>query len=270
MTERELKKYYKDKPVRPTYFTIRNDSVKLFCATTGADTLPPLLIIHGAPGAWYGSRNLLDDSIIRKQYHIISVDRLGYDKSRFKGRRSAVTSIEIQAVAIHEALRLNRSFRTGVLMGSSYGAPIAAKMALLYPKDFHHLVMLAPAIDPEAEKFWWFHPLIRSGLIRLLFPRFLQSATTEKFAHVKELEKLLPEWHNLSIPATVVQGDADDIVDPSNLEFARKQLAGKEVDFILLPGARSPDTMATCRSGQVDSVKSTSGRETQYSAGSGR
>lgn len=121
MTEKEIKKYYRDKPVKPTYFTIENDSVSLFCATTGSDTLPPLLLVHGAPGAWYGSRNLLDDTMVQKQYHIITMDRLGYNKSRFKKKRNAVTSIEMQAIAIHEALRLNRSNKTGVVMGSSFG-----------------------------------------------------------------------------------------------------------------------------------------------------
>jgi pimeloyl-ACP methyl ester carboxylesterase len=237
MTEKEIKEHYRNKPVKPTYFTIKNDSVSLFCATTGSDTLPPLLLVHGAPGAWYGSRNLLDDTVVQKQYHIIAVDRLGYNKSKFKGKRTAVTSIETQAVAIHEALRLNRSTKTGVVMGSSFGGPIAAKIAIMYPDRFHHLVMLAPAIDPENEKYWWFHHFIRGGLIRALMPKFVNNATDEKFAHVRELQKLLPEWSKLSIPITMVQGGADNIVYPSNLDFARKQLTGKPAEFVYLPGS---------------------------------
>lgn len=237
MTNREVRKYYQDKPVKPTFFTIQNDSVSLFCATTGADTLPPLLMIHGAPGAWYGSRNLLDDSALQKHFQIIAVDRPGYNKSRFKGKRKAVTSITTQAVAIHEALRLNRSHKTGVVMGSSYGAPIAGKMALLYPNEFNHLVMLAAAIDPDQEKFWWFHPYIQSGPPYWLFPRFIKSATDEKFSHVAELRKLLPEWKNLTIPVTVVQGGNDDIIEPSNFDFAKQILQGKLANFIFLPNA---------------------------------
>lgn len=237
MTDRQVKKYYANKPVKPTFFTIQNDSVKLFCATTGADTLPPLLMIHGAPGAWYGSRNLLDDPVLQQHFHIIAVDRPGYHKSRFKGKRKALTSIATQAVVIHEALRLNRSHKTGVVMGSSYGAPIAAKMALLYPHDFHHLVMLAAAIDPDKEKFWWWHPYINGGPPYWLFPRFIKSATDEKFSHVEELRKLAPEWQHLTIPVTVVQGGADNIIEPSNLDFAKKVLQDKQAEFIFLPNA---------------------------------
>src|SRR5438876_10307528 len=82
MTEKELRTYYKNKP-QPGYHTIQNDSVRLFCATAGADTLPPLLLIHGAPGAWYGSRNFLADPVLQQHYHMIAIDRLGYNKSRF-------------------------------------------------------------------------------------------------------------------------------------------------------------------------------------------
>lgn len=237
MTEKELKEYYKDKKEKPTYFTIQNDSVKLFCATAGSDTLPPLLLIHGAPGAWYGSRNFLEDSVLKQHFHIIAMDRLGYNKSRFKNRKKAVTSIELQAIAIHEAMRLNRSFKTGVLVGSSYGAPIAANMAILYPNEFHHLVMLAGAIDPAHEKFWWFHKFIKRGPIKWMLPRFMRTTTNEKFTHVKELKILLPKWQQLNVPVTVIQGGADWIVDPLNMDFAKEQLKNKRAEFIFLPEA---------------------------------
>jgi pimeloyl-ACP methyl ester carboxylesterase len=191
MTEKELRTYYKDKPEKPLFFNIHNDSVDLFCATSGADTLPPLLLIHGAPGAWYGSRNFLEDSVLKQHFHIIAVDRPGYNKS----------------------------------------------LVTLYPESFHHLVLLAGAIDPDKEKFWWFSPYAREAPVSWFLPRFLNVATDEKYTHVEELRKLLPDWEKLSIPVTVVQGGADNIVDPANLEFARKRLAGKKAEFIFIPDA---------------------------------
>jgi pimeloyl-ACP methyl ester carboxylesterase len=219
-------------------------------------------MIHGAPGAWYGSRNLLDDSVLQKQFHIIAVDRLGYNKSRFRGKRRPVTSIETQAIAIHEALRINRSFKTGVLMGSSYGAPIAAKMAMMYPQEFHHLMMLAPAIDPNLEKFWWFHKYLRSGLLPKLFPRYIRTASAEKFAHEEELRKLHNEWNNLTTPTTVMQGGRDYIVDPENFEYARQVLRGKDANFIFLPEGHHvirwqyPDTVRSILTNTQQDVRS--------------
>lgn len=236
MTEKEINEYYAGRP-KPVFFTIQNDSVKLFCATTGPDTLPALLLIHGAPGAWYGSRSMLDDTILQKKFHIIAVDRLGYDKSRFRNKRRAITSIDMQAVAIQEALRLNKSREKGIVLGSSYGGPIALQLALLRPEKFYHLFMLAPAIDPDKEKFWWFHKYIRRGPVHWFMPRFLKTATDEKFSHIRELRKLQPLWQHLSIPVTVIQGGSDKIVDPSNLDYARKQLEGKDAEFIYVPEA---------------------------------
>ena len=136
-----------------------------------------------------------------------------------------------------EALRLNRSREKGIILGSSYGAPIALEIAVQHPEKFHHLFLLAPAIDPDKEKFWWFHKYIRRGPIHWFMPRFLKTATDEKFAHVKELHKLEPLWQQLSIPVTMIQGGTDNIVDPSNLDFAKKQLEGKQAEFIYLPEA---------------------------------
>jgi pimeloyl-ACP methyl ester carboxylesterase len=237
MTDKEIREYYAGKATKPTFFTIQNDSVKLFCATAGADTLPALMMIHGAPGAWYGSRNMLDDTILQKKFHMIAMDRPGYNKSRFRNKKKALTSIRLQAVAISEAMRLNRSREKGILLGSSYGAPIAAQVAIIHPEKFNHVYLLAPAIDPDKEKFWWFHKYIRRGPVHWFLPRFLRSATDEKFAHIKELRTLDTLWQRISIPVTVIQGGMDNIVDPSNLEYARKQLEGKDAEFIFLPDA---------------------------------
>lgn len=237
MTDKQIRAYYADKPVKPVYFTIANDSVQLFCATTGADTLPPLIMIHGAPGAWHGSRQMLDDSLLRQRFQLIAVDRLGYGKSKFHNRKKVVNSIDIQATAIAEVLRLNHSGKTGTIVGSSYGCAIGARLALLEPGRFNHLVMLAPAIDPAQEKFWWFHQYLHSGLFINMLPRYIRNATAEKFGHVDELEKMVPQWQQLGLAITVMQGGADYIIQPGNLLFAKEVLEGKQATFIYLPDA---------------------------------
>ncbi len=237
MSEKEIRQHYAHRPVKPVFFTIENDSVQLFCATTGNDTLPPLLLIHGAPGGWFSNIGLLDDPELQKRYHIIAVDRPGYRKSKFRNRRLAQTSIELQAIAIHEALRVNKSGKKGLVYGNSYGAPIALKMAALYPDEFYHLVLTAGALDPDNEKFWWFHKYAQGLFVRLVMPRFINRATEEKFSHVEELKKLMDDWSKINLPVTVIQGTADRIVPVSNFEFARKQLQNREAEFILIEGA---------------------------------
>ena len=235
MTDKQVRKYYANKPVKPVYFSIENDSVKMFCATTGADTLPPLILIHGAPGAWYGSRVMLDDTILQNRFHIIAVDRLGYGKSRFNNKRRVVNDIDIQATAIGEVLRLNKSGKTGTIVGSSYGCAIGARLVLQKPGAFNHLMMLAPAIDPAQEKFWWFHEYLHSGLLIQLMPHYIQNATAEKFGHIEQLEKMTDKWDDLDVDLTVMQGGTDYVIQPGNLLYAMEVLKNKNANFVYLP-----------------------------------
>ncbi len=234
--DREIREHYAHRSVKPTFYTIQNDSISLFVATTGADTLPPLLLIHGAPGAWYGYLNMVDDTLLQQKYHIIAVDRLGYNHSHYRKKRF-VTSIDTQARAAALALSLNHSRQKGVLLGRSFGAPIAAKIAILNPTRFNKLVMLAPAIDPAKEKFWWFSKPAKWWVVRMWLPHRINVASFEKFAHTKELEKLALDWPRLQVPTTVVQGGKDWIVDPSNLDYARLKLSKQNARFIFLPEA---------------------------------
>ena len=123
------------------------------------------------------------------------------------------------------------------MLGSSYGAPIALEIAARHPEKFYHLFLLAAAIDPDKEKFWWFHKYIRGGPIHWFMPRFLRTATDEKFAHIRELRKLQLAWQQVSMPVTVIQGGSDHIIDPTNLDYAKKQLQGKQAEFIFIPEA---------------------------------
>jgi len=73
--------------------------------------------------------------------------------------------------------------------------------------------------------------------VRLILPRFINTATDEKFTHIDELNKLLPHWKEITIPVTVLQGSKDNIVPVANFDFARRQFSGKQAEFIMIPGA---------------------------------
>lgn len=235
MSERQIRAHYAGQPTRPTFFTIENDSLKLFVASIGPDTLPPLLLIHGAPGSWYGYLRMLDDSLLQRHFQILAIDRPGYGKSR-KGRKP-VTSITKQAQWVGQALNLNHSGKPAIVLGRSYGAPIAARLAMLYPRRIRHLFLIAAPLDPDKEKFFWFSKWGKLPPIRWFLPRRMNLATAEKYTHVNELRQLQPLWPRLNVPVTVMQGGSDWIVDPKNLDFAKDVLKDKRAEFIFLPEA---------------------------------
>ncbi|MEO6287758.1 MAG: alpha/beta hydrolase [Dyadobacter sp.] len=236
ISAKQVRKHYALKKIKPTEQIIKNDTLSLCIASVGADTLPMLLLIHGAPGSLWGYMNLMDDEDLQKHFHIVSVDRVGYGKSRLKKRRF-VTSIATQANALLPVFNLNKSAEKVTVLGRSYGAPIAAKLVSMVPEKVKELIMVSPVIDPEKEKFYWFSKWGRNSFIQLFLPGEFNTATAEKYSHSEELKKLLPVWQNLQIPTTVIQGGNDWIADPSNIDFAKKHIRSKRAQYIFLHNA---------------------------------
>lgn len=236
ISAKQVRKHYAAKKVKPEERIIKNDTLALCIASVGADTLPMLLLIHGAPGSLWGYMNLMDDEDLQKRFHIVSVDRVGYGKSRLKMKKKHryVTSIATQANALLPVFELNKSKEKVTVLGRSYGAPIAAKLVSLEPDKVKELIMVSPVIDPEKEKFYWFSKWGRNSFIQLFLPGEFNTATAEKYSHSDELKKLLPVWHNLDVPTTVIQGGNDWIADPANIDFAKKHIKSKRAQYIFL------------------------------------
>lgn len=239
ISEKQVRKHYASKAIKPEIKIIKNDTLSLCVASVGADTLPMLLLIHGAPGSLWGYMNLMDDEDLQKHFHIVSVDRVGYGKSalKMKKKRKYVTSIATQAKALLPVFELNHSDQKVIVLGRSYGAPIAAKMVTLVPEKVKELIMVSPVIDPDKEKFYWFSKWGRNALIQLFLPGAFNTATAEKYSHSEELKKLLPVWQNLLLPTTVIQGGNDWIADPTNIDFAKKHIKSKKAQYIFLNNA---------------------------------
>jgi len=234
-TPRDVRKHYANLK-KPRLESVRNDTLCLQIASAGADTLPLLLLIHGAPGSWWGYMNMLDDTLLQKQFHIVAVDRPGYGSSWLK-KRKPVGSIDTQARCLLSVLDLNKSKEPAIILGRSYGAPIAAVMASMVPEKVKQLVMVSPVIDPDNEKFYWFSKYGRNTFIQLFLPKEFNTATAEKYVHSEELRKMLPVWKKLTMPVVVIQGGDDWIGDPVNLEFAKQNILSPKSQYITIPKA---------------------------------
>ena len=234
LSDKQIVEHYKNKQAKPQKHFIENDSIKLHYVTFGKETNRPVIFIHGAPGSWDGYLNLLDDSLLQQKFNLISVDRLGYGTSKVKPKKK-IYSLEAQAVAIMQTLRDNKSGMKPIILGRSYGAPIAVKMAAMYADKIEKIILVSPAIDPDTEKFWWFSGLGKFFLVRWFLPTRMNTATDEKFAHVAELRRLVPEWKKISTNVTVLTGGKDWIVDTTNFSYAKKMLVGKNAKFVFVP-----------------------------------
>ena len=232
MTDKDLDEYYTTHSPRPISKIIEQGKHRIHYVQNGSDSLPLLLLIHGAPGAWYGYISYLSDTLLHQKFTIVSVDRPGYHKSKIGGK---VLSIEEQADLLAHIFS-GDSTRPVYILGRSYGAPIAAVLAARYPKQVKGLVLVAPAVNPELEKYWWFSGLIRVPPIRWFLPSPINLASDEKHVHARELYAIKPYWSWIKCPTTILQGKADWIVKPGNALFADSALTNAPHKLYMLDG----------------------------------
>jgi pimeloyl-ACP methyl ester carboxylesterase len=229
MNDKAIANYYRKNPPMPQFAFSDTLNRKIFYARTEISEKPILLLIHGAPGAWFGYKEFFHDSLLLKKYQIIVPDRAGYNKSGEKE-----LSIAQQANLI-KPLMSQKKYRKVVVLGRSYGAAIAAKLAADCPYLVDNLVLIAPACDPAKEKFWWFSKPVNTKFARFILPKYANRASDEKFAHQAELIKLLPDWQKIKCPVTILQGGRDWIIEPSNGRFVDSVLINAPKKFIYLP-----------------------------------
>lgn len=234
-TEKEIAAHYSTLDFKPTYKKVKTDSTQVLFSTFGNPAGQPLVFIHGAPGRWDGFWKQLDDSTLHRDYFLIGLDRPGYGESYFK-RRGKALSIKRQAEMLHEGLKAFGLTSKPVLVTRSYGAPVGAYMAAAHPDSYERLILMSPAIDPEAEKFFWFSNWGRLPPVKLFLPKRLNTATKEKFAHEKDLASIEWIWDEITIPTDVLYGERDWVITIDNLHYAKERL-GDRANYYVLPDA---------------------------------
>jgi pimeloyl-ACP methyl ester carboxylesterase len=213
------KKVYKtfkkeNKSVQIYYENYNDKTIRYIAKNPINDSLPTLLFIHGAPGASDNYFDYLKDDSLSIKANLIAVDRLGYGYSDYG---NAETSIEEQAESIYSIIQ-KHNLKQVIVVGWSFGVPIAAKMAYKY-NEVKYLVLIAGAISPEDEKYFGMAKLVEWKLTKWMFSGALKVADDEKMAHVDELTKMVNDWESIKVPITYYHGSKDKIVPYKNMDF---------------------------------------------------
>jgi pimeloyl-ACP methyl ester carboxylesterase len=221
-SDKELKQIFAERNINASIHYYNTHDRTMRYVSVGSDSLPTLLLLHGSPGSMSYYSRRYDDSTIQKTFKVFAVDRPGYGYSGFGDPEP---SIQTQAEMIRPILdSLNKAKHPIIIVGGSYGASVACRLAMDHPDLVDGLVLTGPALGPGRETYFWFTPIVEHWSVRWFIPRLFKSANTEKVHHKKELEKMLPYWKNIRVPVAYLQGEKDDIVDTSNAGFARQQL----------------------------------------------
>ncbi len=220
-SSREIQRFFRNKSIALVFDTLTIEGRQILVAQTGNESRPALFFIHGAPGSWTDYIRYFGDSSLVARARLIAYDRPGFGQS---GAGQPITSIEQQARIARRVMDTLCPDQPVVLVGHSYGGPIAACVAMDPPANVRALVLLAPAIDPDQEKEFFFNRLLQWKFLQNLLPPILYSAYQEKITHADELRKIASGWSRVRVPVFYAHGTRDRIVPVGNINFARAQI----------------------------------------------
>jgi pimeloyl-ACP methyl ester carboxylesterase len=164
-------------------------------------------------------------------YSMVAVDRPGFSASE---PAQAVGSISDQADAMAPLLDAEPGQRI-MLVGQSYGAPIAALMAARHPDRVQALVLVSPFFGDRGKQARRLTGL--GGLVKPMLGRDLKNSLTEVRGQPAQLPAARTALAGLTMPLVVVQGLSDDFAPPATARaLAEKGHPLGPTRFVGVPG----------------------------------
>jgi pimeloyl-ACP methyl ester carboxylesterase len=172
-----------------------------------------VVFIHGSPGNAQEWGPLLARAP-GDQYRL-AVDRLGFGESVVE---EPVLTLAAHAGALAPLLDTGDG-RKSILVGYSYGGPVALKAALDMPEHVAGIVLVGSAADPGLEEIHPLQELAALDLLTQILPTELANANAELVALEPELEAMKRDLGRLHVPVTIIHGLDDTLVPPENVLY---------------------------------------------------
>lgn len=196
----------------------------------------PVLFLHGWMGSWRYWFPTIEQ--VAAKYRAYSFDFWGFGESRRKNTPESIQNYSHQVIRFLDALGIDKV----LLVGHSMGGMVALKTALDYPRRIAKVVTVgAPIVGSSLSwflKLTYYQPVADTltrapWLRRFLFRHFLgetndpavheilddslkSSAITLQRSIASMLHTdLRPELARLTVPALIVHGGRDEIVNPN-------------------------------------------------------
>jgi len=178
-----------------------------------------IVFIHGTPAtaAIFGEQFRHPFS----RANLVALDRPGFGSSGPDRRRP---SLEDQANAIG-ALLTNKPTRRTILVGHSYGAPVALLAALKFTNEVAGVVLIGGSVDPAQERTYAIQRVADWPILSWVLPRALRQCNRELLTLRGDLVRLQPELSALAVPVVMLQGGKDRQVPVANVDYLRTQFA---------------------------------------------
>lgn len=216
-TDAEIFEKFKTKKIATdiSYFSV--DSLKLnirIQSVKKENKNVNLLFFHGSPSSLSAWNGYLTNPHLIEKTNMYTVDRPGYGYSNFGEEMTSIADQSKIMSALVDSLQL----KNVIVIGSSYGGPLAAHLAVLN-NNISGVIMISPAIDPNNEKKIWASRLTQWWITRWLVPTGYRVAGDEKTVHADELAVIEKDWGKIKVPVLHIHGDIDEIVPYENVDY---------------------------------------------------
>jgi pimeloyl-ACP methyl ester carboxylesterase len=232
--DKDMIQSFQKKGVALHLSTQKIESRKIHYAITGSDTLPTIVFIHGTPGSWDAFAGYMQDSLLLRQYRMISIDRPGFGYSDFGEAEHLVRQSELMSPVLKQ---LNNG-KPMYLAGHSLGGPMIIQLAADNPALFKGLVMISGSVDPAEEKPERWRPWLFKTPLNMFVPGAFRPSNRELWYLKKDLVQLQPQFSKINCPVYFIHGAADTWVPPGNVAYAKKLLVNAPgIHELMIPGA---------------------------------
>lgn len=216
-------------PTKISYYALDSLDVKIRVQEiTNAEHTTNMIFLHGSPSSLSAWNGYLKDTVLTNKANLYAIDRPGYGYSNFGDE---IISIKQQAKIISSLIEAYK-LKNVIAVGSSYGGPLAARLAVIN-KNIKGVVMISSAIDPEQEKRVKGQKFTQYWLTRWLVPTGYRVAGDEKETHAEELSYLDADWSKVNVSVYHIHGDKDDLVPYGNINYAKTKF--KTINSITIP-----------------------------------
>lgn len=210
------------------HYSTKNQSIRYL--ELGNDSLPLFILIHGAPSSSSYFLRYAKDSVLLSKAKLLMVDRPGYGYSDFGYPEK---SVQKQAAALEPILREKRKQHEHIIiLGSSYGGTLAARVAMDYPDLLDALILVQSSVAAGEETTYDISYPSSYPPLSWWVATPLQNANVEKLSHREQLEAMEPGWSRIRVPTLILHGEDDGLIFPSNAYFAQKQLVNAPEVFL--------------------------------------
>src|SRR5580658_159448 len=158
MDDKDLIEWFKARHIEPHIGYYEAGGRKVRYIGVGDNPEATILFIHGAPSSMSYWKSYLADSVLLSRATLYAVDRPGYG---YSGLADPLPDLAAQAGIIKLILdSLHKAHHPIIVVGVSYGAPIACRLTMDYPELVDGLIVMAPPLGPGREEYFWFtHPV---------------------------------------------------------------------------------------------------------------